>query len=267
MKKQARLIEKAIVLIGLTMILSVGSAFAAQDGGYNVTSELWAKAVLKTPSAGDVTLVWREVGTDTTPSGATVVSGYFYADPADFAYGSQYNPELFVKIYIDPSGWCNMAFNHVTVDDVSVYSAHNYSGSANQTGTAKLDSRLVEHTYTGVGSGTAVNPNGSLTGSWSGSWSSGGESGAVYAELTQSGSSVSGTMTVYDTDCGNYYDVAVSGTEQGSGTYSFEANTSCGSDSVSLQFSGMLTGESMTGTYRNYVAGSLYDVGSFSMSR
>ena len=48
-----------------------------------------------------------------------MVSGYFYADPADFAYGSVYNPEVFVKIYIDPNGWANIAFNHVTVDDVS----------------------------------------------------------------------------------------------------------------------------------------------------
>lgn len=93
---------------------------------------------------------WKEVGADNTPTGARVVSGYFYADPAEFAYGSEYNPELFVKIYIDPNGWANIAGNHVTVDNVDVSSSHNYSGTQDQIGTASLGNRLVEHQYTGV---------------------------------------------------------------------------------------------------------------------
>ena len=159
-----------------------------------------------------------------------------------------------------------MAFNHVTVDNVVVYSAHNYGGAADQTGTAMLTSRLVEHTYTGVGTG-GVNPVNSITGSWSGSWFSGGESGVVYSNLSQSGNSVSGTMTVYDTDCGTYFDVPVSGTDNGGGSYSFSVNTSCGSDSVNLQFSGKLVGDTLTGTYKNFVNGFLYDSGTFSLSR
>ena len=261
-----RAVNIAIFLFLLVSVLFVPSmVLAAQDGGYNVTSELWAKAILKTPTK-DVTLIWSEVGSDTTPSGAKVISGYFYADPSDFAYGSRYNPELFVKIYIDPSGWCNMAFNDVTVDNVVVYSAHNYRGSADQTGTAMLSSRLVEHTYTGVGTGGTI-PSNSISGSWSGLWSSGGESGAVFSDLSQSGNSVSGTMTVYNTDCGKFYDVSVSGTDSGSGSYSFRIDTRCGSDSVNLQFSGKLVGDTLTGTYKNYVSGSLYDSGTFSMSR
>ena len=119
------------------------------DGGMTVVSGLWLKAVLKT-TAGSYTLVWQAVGSDTTPAGDRVVSGYFYADPTQFAYGSQYNPEVFVKIYIRSDGWANIAFNHVTVDDVDVYSAHNYSSIHDQTGTAALSNRLVEHSYTGV---------------------------------------------------------------------------------------------------------------------
>ena len=140
------------IIIGLLLSFVVSITFmastllAAQDGGYNVASELWAKAILKTPTT-DVTLIWREVGSDTTPSGDTVVSGYFYADPNDFAYGSQYNPELFVKIYIATNGWCNIAFNHVTVDDVTVSSAHNYNGAADMTGSVTLNDRLEEHQY------------------------------------------------------------------------------------------------------------------------
>lgn len=143
---------KRLALAGLCVLFITAAAAAAQDGGYNATSELWVKAVLQV-SGNPVTLVWEEVGSDTTPSGDKVVSGYFYADPSDFAYGSQYNPEVFVKIYIASSGWANIAFNHVTVDDVIVSSAHNYSGAANQTGTATLNNRLVEHQYTGVDSG------------------------------------------------------------------------------------------------------------------
>ena len=79
-----------------------------------------------------------------------MVSGYFYASPADFAYGSLYNPEVFVKVYIAANGWANMAFNHVTVDGVDISSAHQYSGLADQTGTAALERRLVEHQYNGV---------------------------------------------------------------------------------------------------------------------
>ena len=119
------------------------------DSGYSITPTLWAKAVLQV-SGAPVALVWKVVGMDITPSGDQVISGYFYADPDDFAYGSEYNPELFVKIYIASSGWCNIAFNHVTVDDVAVYSAHQYAGAAQQTGTATLTNRLVEHQYTGV---------------------------------------------------------------------------------------------------------------------
>lgn len=121
----------------------------AQDGGYEVGSDLWLKAVLQVPGS-PITLIWKEVGTSITPSGDTVISGYFYADPADFAYGNIYNPEAFVKIYIASSGWANMAFNHVTVDNISIYSAHHYSGSANQSDLATLDNRLIEHAYTGV---------------------------------------------------------------------------------------------------------------------
>ena len=116
------------------------------DSGYMVQSELWLKAVLDV-SNNPIALVWREIGSAVFPNGDKLVSGYFYADPADFAYGSLYNPELFVKIYIATNGWCNIAFNHVTVEDISVYSM---SGEESQSSTATLDARLVEHQYNGV---------------------------------------------------------------------------------------------------------------------
>ena len=124
-------------------------AQSAVDGGYELAGSLWAKAVLHA-SESPVTLSWKQLGTQQTPGGDRVVSGYFYADPADFAYGSACNPEVFVKLYIAANGWANLAFNHVTVDPVTVSSAHRYGGAAQQSGRATLSNRLVEQTYTGV---------------------------------------------------------------------------------------------------------------------
>jgi hypothetical protein len=102
--KGNRKLFSIVTMIGLFLACSL-SSLAARDGGCDLTSSLWAKAVLEVPDA-PVTLVWKAMGTDITPSGDQVISGYFYADPSDFAYGSQYNPEVFVKIYIAQSGWC-----------------------------------------------------------------------------------------------------------------------------------------------------------------
>ena len=137
------------VAIDTTKQSTGGASTAASGSGYTLGSNLWSQAILQVTN-NPVTLIWKEVGTDTTPAGAKVISGYFYADPADFAYGSAFNPEVFVKVYIDPSGWSNMAFNHVTVDPVGIESAHGYAGSAQKSGSVTLNGRLVEHSYTGV---------------------------------------------------------------------------------------------------------------------
>ena len=131
------------LLLGFIMI-SIADGYAQRDGGYDVTADLWVKAVLQV-SGNPVTLIWKEVGSDTTPSGDRVVSGYFYADPAAFAYGSVFNPEVFVKVYIATNGWANIAFNHVTVDDVTVSSAYRYAGTADKTESLDLTTRLQEH--------------------------------------------------------------------------------------------------------------------------
>ena len=159
------------------------------DAGYAVTADLWTKAVLEV-SGNPVALVWQEVGADLTPSGDQVISGYFYADPDDFAYGSQYNPEVFVKIYIATSGWCNIAFNHVTVDNVTVYSAHQYGGTADKTDIATLNSRLVQHEYSGVNIDTSKQSSGGASGSASGTGYTLGSSLWSNAVLQVTGSTV-----------------------------------------------------------------------------
>ncbi|MBN2418123.1 MAG: hypothetical protein JXL81_01955 [Deltaproteobacteria bacterium] len=160
MKKMFGIVLVLCLLLGFS-----SSETAAQGGGYELGYGLWAKAVLKVAN-NPVTLLWKEVGSDTTPSGDKVIGGYFYADPNDFAYGSEYNAEVFVKVYIATNGWANIAFNHVTVDNVDVYSAHNYTGTHNQSSTISLVGRLAEHSYTGVSTATT---GGSFDGIWTGS--------------------------------------------------------------------------------------------------
>lgn len=131
------------------LMVAFAETAQADDGGYTLAGDLWIKAVFQTP-VGPVTLKWREMGTDTTATGDTVVSGYLFADPGDFAFGSMFNAEAFVKLYIASNGWANIVFNHVTVDDIDVYSAHGYDGTAQQSSTITLENVKTDHTYTGV---------------------------------------------------------------------------------------------------------------------
>jgi hypothetical protein len=212
------------------------SARAAEDIGYNVTSELWAKAVLE-PATGPVTLVWKQVGADSTPSGATVISGYFYADPADFTYGSQYNPEVFVKIYIAENGWCNMAFNHVTVDNVTVYSAHNYTGTANQAGTLTLANRLAEHGYTGVGTQISTE----YDGTWKG--------GAVPTSLLNDENELCGVATLSLTISNS----VITGTARSSSGDSYDITGDVGANGDI--FAGFAASEGATATFTGDIDG------------
>ena len=50
-------------------------------------------------------------------------------------------------MYIASNGWTNIAFNHVTVDAVNVYSSSDDSGAKDQSETVNLQNRLGEHTY------------------------------------------------------------------------------------------------------------------------
>ena len=108
----------ALVIMFLSLMIS-NSVFAE---GYLVTSDLWIKAVINTVEKGPVDAVWRFGGQDTTSRGDQVVWGHFYADSSDVTWGSQENPDLFVKIWFDVSGRVDINFFHVSVPDIEVYS-------------------------------------------------------------------------------------------------------------------------------------------------
>ena len=231
------------ILLSVAMCISFMPA-AGLAAEYNVTSGLSLGAVLQV-SGNPIDLVWQEVGTDTTISGDTVVSGYFYADPEDFAYGSQYNPEVFVKVYIASNGWMNIAFNHVTVDPVSVSSTN--SGS-HQEGTITTSDRIAEHTYdpNNGGSGTTTN----FDGDWNGfakssiSYSNGTSCGSSTAYMAVSDNAVTGSIL---TSWGETYSLTGTVTDDGSLSCSGKEG-----DYVVVTIQGTLSGASGSGTWEDF---------------
>lgn len=125
---------------------------SAPTSGYLVTDDLWIRAAIDIVGLGPTDAVWKEGGRDTTDRGDTVIWGHFYASPDDVDWGSQDNPDLYVKIWFDYGGSLDVNFFHVSVPDIVVYSDYPYNGTHDETGTATMDNRYVRHNYTSEGS-------------------------------------------------------------------------------------------------------------------
>ena len=115
--------------------------------GNMVTENLWIRAVIHTEEKGSVDAVWKKDGEDVTVRGDRVVWGHFYASPSDVSWGSQNNPDLFVKIWFDVGGRIDVNFFHVSVPDIEVYSDYPYDGTPNNQGTTTLSNRYIRHEY------------------------------------------------------------------------------------------------------------------------
>jgi len=135
----------ALVIVFFSLMIS-SSVFAE---GYLVTSDLWIKAVINTVEKGPVDAVWQKGGEDTTSRGDTVIWGHFYASPSDVTWGSQDNPDLFVKIWFDVSGRIDVNFFHVSVPDIVVYSDYPYDGIPDEQGTTTMSRRYIRQYYEG----------------------------------------------------------------------------------------------------------------------
>jgi hypothetical protein len=143
-------------------VLASSELFQEIDGadvseGFLVTSELWIRAVIETEEKGPVEAVWRKGGDDCTSAGDWVLWGHFYADPDDVAWGSENNPELFVKIWFDQSGRVDVNFFHLSVPDIEVYSDYPYDGSPDRQDTTTLSTRYVRQYYENGQSDSQVN--------------------------------------------------------------------------------------------------------------
>ncbi|MEA3478488.1 MAG: hypothetical protein U9R60_09950 [Bacteroidota bacterium] len=133
----------ALVIMLLSLMIS-SSVFAE---GYLVTSDLWIKAVINTVEKGPVDAVWQKGGEDTTSRGDRVIWGHFYANSSDVTWGSENNPDLFVKIWFDVSGRVDVNFFHVSVPDIVVYSDYPYDGNPDEHGTTTMSRRYIRQYY------------------------------------------------------------------------------------------------------------------------
>jgi hypothetical protein len=128
----------------LSLCLLVGFA-QVHAAGALVSSNIWIDAEIHTTEKGIINAVWRLGGDAKTARGDRVIWGYFYASPNDVTWGSRNNPDVYVKIWYDVSGRIDVNFFHVSVPDITVYSAKNDGGTL--VGTTTTDARYARHSY------------------------------------------------------------------------------------------------------------------------
>ncbi|MCD4720501.1 MAG: hypothetical protein K8S13_11680 [Desulfobacula sp.] len=138
--KQFKLFLVIFTLFLISVSISYGSS-------YQATTDLTIRAVINTVEAGDVDAVWKKGGEETTSGGDRVIWGYFYASPSDVNWGSENNPDLYVKIWFDRSGRIDVNFFHVSVPDIEVYSEYSGNGTSNQYNKNTMENRYYRHEY------------------------------------------------------------------------------------------------------------------------
>ena len=133
---------------------SSGEAFSGEEPvGYGdiMDNDLGIGAIIITQETpGELVpaeAILRLGGHGETARGDEVVWGYFYADPSDVSWGSQENPEIFVKIWFDHGGRTDVNFFHVSVPDIEVYSDSPDICGYDQGNITTLDNRYVRHEY------------------------------------------------------------------------------------------------------------------------
>jgi len=118
-----------------------------ESGGYLIEPNLWIRAVIHTEEKGSVEAVWQEGGRDKTEGGDKVIWGYFYASPDDVNWGSEDNPDVFVKIWFDRGGRVDVNYFHVSVPDIYVFSDYPYDKNYDEDGTVTTSRRYIRQFY------------------------------------------------------------------------------------------------------------------------
>lgn len=137
----------SLISVWVVFFAVCGAAYA--ENGYTVTSDLQIRAVINTEEKGPVEAVWQKGEAEMTARGDKVIWGHFYASPSDVSWGSEANPDLFVKIWFDAGGRIDVNFFHVSVPEIDVYSTFSYNGIREKQGRISMDSRYVRHEYYG----------------------------------------------------------------------------------------------------------------------
>ncbi|RLC13753.1 MAG: hypothetical protein DRI57_15680 [Deltaproteobacteria bacterium] len=139
----------ALAILPLVAVCMIGGQ--ACGAGYKVINDsvydFQIDALIHTED-GLTEAVFRKGGEDMTPRGDSVIWGYFYADPADVSWGSENNPEVYVKIWFDITGRIDVNFFHVSVPDITVFSAYPWHGTIyDRHDTLSTESRHIRHEY------------------------------------------------------------------------------------------------------------------------
>jgi hypothetical protein len=108
-----------------------------------------------------------------------------------------------------------------------------------------------------------------FTGNWQGSWNSVySDSGDLTVNMTQSGTTLSGKLTITNTDCGTLSNLVLSGSVSGNNINWISASTYCDGSYNELRFvDGTLNGNSILGNYTVYSDGDPWDSGTYSLTR
>ena len=130
-----------------TASIALTGTGGAISTGFLVTPDLWIRAVVNTMEKGPIEAVWQKGGEGTTARGDRVIWGHFYADPSDVTWGSENNPDLFVKIWFDVSGRVDVNYFHVSVPEIEVYSDYPYDGTVDEHGITTMSRRYIRQYY------------------------------------------------------------------------------------------------------------------------
>jgi len=129
-------------------IAAEGYEVKGNPHGYGLESNARIGTVINTEdAAGPIDGLWRQGGVSMTARGDQVIWGFFYADPAKVNWGSNENPDMFVKVWFDVTGRVDVNFFHVSVPDIEVFSDVPNRGGYDQRGTAILNDRYIRHVY------------------------------------------------------------------------------------------------------------------------
>lgn len=125
--------------------------------------------------------------------------------------------------------------------------------------------------FLGLGfSGTTLIEAADFSGNWQGNWYSDySGSGDISGSIVQAETNLSGDITLTNTECGDFYNLPLSGTISGN-TATFALNAHCPSDGSnnSLRYTDVvISGNTMTGNYSVYSNNVFYDSGYFSLTR
>jgi hypothetical protein len=160
----------------------------------------------------------------------------------------------------------NLSFDQVE-KVVAVAGSPNLAGIV-ISGSNSADRLLFTTAADAAGFNSGQQPGGSVTGTWKGSWQSyGSGSGSLTLKLTQTGSIVTGTMSVTNTECGTMSNVPLTGV-MSANELDVSATTSCEGSIVTLGFTqGVLDGASLDGVYEILVDGQGYDDGTWTTTK